>query len=196
MRGRNEILQALTRGRGDRAAIKAHPARARGGRARGRRRPPRAAPGRAAKARPARPCSTSPASTPMAICCWRTPIGPSCGSSCRSRTWSGTAPASATASWPGCSPAGEGAYEARPIRILPQPAARGRPASSRLARDGLRIRSADRKARAEFVVAQSDLAGAAAGRSRGGGDPARSPAGSCPRHGHGAGRPVRTIPRR
>ena len=39
------------------------------------------------------------------------------------------------------------------------------PASSSRRRDGLRIRSADRKARAEFQVAPSDLGGAAAGRS-------------------------------
>ena len=75
--GRNEILQALTRGRGDRAAIKAilreladegdgRPA----AQARCGSEPPRDG------ARRARPCSTSPASTPTATCCSRHPDRP------------------------------------------------------------------------------------------------------------------------
>ena len=59
-------------------------------------------------------------------------------------------------------PAGEGGYEARPIRVLPR-----RPHEVtgivETARDGLRIRSADRRMRAEFLVARRDLAGAEPG---------------------------------
>ncbi|HEX6015038.1 MAG TPA: RNB domain-containing ribonuclease, partial [Geminicoccaceae bacterium] len=56
---------------------------------------------------------------------------------------------------------GEG-FEARPIRILPrQP--REVTGVVEGGRDGLRIRSADRKARAEFAVAADDLGGAAVG---------------------------------
>jgi ribonuclease R len=56
-------------------------------------------------------------------------------------------------------PAGEGAFEARPLRLLPrQP--REVTGIVEAAGDGFRIRSADRKARAEFVVMAGDLGGA------------------------------------
>ena len=56
----------------------------------------------------------------------------------------------------------EGGFEARPLRILPrQP--REVTGIVEQGRDGLRIRSADRKARAEFQVFADDLGGAAVG---------------------------------
>jgi ribonuclease R len=59
-------------------------------------------------------------------------------------------------------PAGEDGFEARPLRVLPrQP--REVTGIVEGAGDGLRIRSADRKARIEFMVAPGDLAGATVG---------------------------------
>ncbi|MEK0082689.1 ribonuclease R [Benzoatithermus flavus] len=59
-------------------------------------------------------------------------------------------------------PSGEGELEARPLRLLPH-----RPTSVtgvvEAAHDGYRIRSADRRARAEFMVAASELGGADVG---------------------------------
>ena len=59
-------------------------------------------------------------------------------------------------------PAAEGDFEARPLRVLPrQP--REVTGIVEGSGDGLRIRSADRKARVEFAVAPGDLGGAAVG---------------------------------
>ena len=61
-------------------------------------------------------------------------------------------------------PGAEGGFEARPLRVLPrQP--REVTGIVEQGRDGLVIRSADRKARAEFLVARDDLGGAERGRS-------------------------------
>ena len=159
--GRNEILQALTRGRGDRAVIKQIlrdlADEGEGGR---RRKRPASAPAREG------PPSTAvldvtgiDADGDLLL---SHPDRPELRILLPVENLDGTSPGVGDRVLARLQSVGEAGWEARPIRVLPrQP--REVTGIVEAARDGMRIRSADRKARAEFVVAQRDLAGAQPG---------------------------------
>jgi ribonuclease R len=161
--GRNEIVAALTRGRGDRAAIKAIlrelDAEGLGGRR------------RKLASRPEPSETAGPPSTAVldvtgidaeGDLLLSYPALPNLPVVLPVENLEGTAPGVGDRVLARLRPGPEGVYEARAIRVLPR-----QPAEVtgivEAAGDGLRIRSADRKARAEFVVARSDLGGAEPG---------------------------------
>ena len=159
--GRNEILQALTRGRGDRAAIKQIlrdlADEGEGGR---RRRPKvRATEGDAPPSTTVLDVTGIDADGDLLL---TYPDQPQLRIVLPVENLDGASPAVGDRVLARLQRTAEGGFEARPIRVLPrQP--REVTGIVESARDGLRIRSADRKARAEFTVARRDLAGAEPG---------------------------------
>ena len=159
--GRNEILQALTRGRGDRAVIKAILRELAEEGVVGRRRP------RAARVGVRDEIAGTTVLDVTAIdadgdLILGHPEHPDLEVILPVEHLERAAPGVGDRVLARLYPVGEGAYEARPIKVLPR-----RPSEVtgivEAARDGMHIRSADRKARAEFVVQRRDLAGAEPG---------------------------------
>ncbi len=178
--GRNEILQALTRGRGDRAVIKAilRDLADEGEGGRRRRRVAASTPREALPSTTVLDVTGIDAEGDLLL---GHPERPELRIVLPVENLDGTSPGVGDRVLARLQPAGEGGYEARPIRVLPrQP--REVTGIVEAARDGMRIRSADRKARAEFVVARRDLAGAEPGRSGRGLDQSRPAPGAGPRH--------------
>ena len=161
--GRNEILTALTRGRGDRAAIKTilRELTAEGLWGRGRRQK---------RSEQARPREGVPNTTVLEVTgidadgdlLLRYPELPDIVIVLPVENLDGTAPGVGDRVLARLRPGSDGTFEARAIRVLPR-----QPTEVtgivEAAGDGLRIRSADRKARTEFVVARGDLGGAEPG---------------------------------
>ena len=159
--GRAEILQALTRGRGDRAVIKAilRELAEEGVAGRRRKRVERTAPREGPPTTAVLDVTGIDAEGDLLL---THPEHPDLRILLPVENLEGTAPGVGDRVLARLQPAAEGGYEARPIRVLPR---RPREVTGivELARDGFRIRSADRKMRAEFAVARRDLAGAEAG---------------------------------
>ena len=168
------MLQALARERGDRGGAQGDPARARRRGLAGRPAQAGAAAGRARPRPSARPCSRSPASTPTATCCWPIPSSRELRIRAAGRA-SGRAGAGRRRPGAGAAAAGRrgrvrGAAASGSCR-----ASRARsPASSSAAATGCASARPTARRGPSSLVAPSDLAGAAAGRSGGGRDRARA----------------------
>jgi ribonuclease R len=159
--GRNEILQALARGRGDRAAVKAI-LRELADEGSGRRRRKTTLQPVTRDAVPAIAVLDVTGIDADGELLLTYPGLPELRIVLPVENLEGTSPGVGDRVLARLQSVGESSYEARPIRVLPrQP--REVTGIVEAAGDGMRIRSADRKARAEFVVARRDMGGAEPG---------------------------------
>ena len=161
--GRNEILGALTRGRGDRGVLKAILRELTAEGLWGR-------PPKQKRVEQARTSEGPPSVTVLDVTgidaegdlLLHYPELPDLAIVLPVENLDGTAPGVGDRVLARLRPGPDGAYEARAIRVLPRQPTEVTGIVEALG-DGLRIRSADRKARAEFVVARGDLGGAEPG---------------------------------